>query len=57
MVVIAILIDLPLDDRAGLGDYMQFSKYTHTHTHTLPREDQCERHRMTKTTGPNCAVM
>ena len=30
MVVIVILIDLPLDDRAGLGNYMQFSKYTHT---------------------------
>ena len=30
MVVIVILIDLPLDDRAGLGDYMQFTKYTHT---------------------------
>ena len=35
MVAIVILIDLPLDDRAGLGDYMQFSKYTHTHTHRL----------------------
>ena len=55
MVVMVMRIDLPLDDRAGLGDYMQFSKCTHTHT--LPREDQCERHRMTKTTGPNCAVM
>ena len=55
MVVIVILIDFPLDDRAGLGDYMQFSK--HTHTLSLPREDQCERHRMNKTTGPNCAVM
>ena len=37
MVVMVILIDLPLDDRAGLGDYMQFSKYTHTHTHSLGR--------------------
>ena len=55
MVVIVILIDFPLDDRAGLGDYMQLSKYTQTHT--LPREDPCERHRMNKTTGLNCAVM
>ena len=37
MVVIVILIDLPLDDRAGLGDYRQFSKYTHTNTLSLKR--------------------
>ena len=37
MVVIVILIDPPLDDRAGLGDYRQFSKYTHTHTLSLGR--------------------
>ena len=31
---------------------------THTHTHTLPpREDQCEWHRMTRMTGPDCVVM
>ena len=30
---------------------------THTHTHTLPWEDQCEWHRMTRMTGPDCAVM
>ena len=37
---------------------MQFNKYTHTHTHTiLPWEDQCEWHRMTRMTGPECAVM
>ena len=29
---------------------------THTHTHT-PREDQCEWHRMTRMTGPDCVVM
>ena len=23
------------DDRAGLRGYVQFDKYTHTHTHTL----------------------
>ena len=34
---------------------MQFNKYTHTHTHT--REDQCEWHRMTRMTGPDCVVM
>ena len=27
---------------------------THTHTHT---QDQCEWHRMTRMTGPDCAVM
>ena len=27
---------------------------THTHTHT---EDQCEWHRMTRMTGPDCVVM
>ena len=45
---------------------MQFNKYTHTHTHTHthtqvplipPWEDQCEWHRMTRMTGPDCAVM
>ena len=30
--------------------------HTHTHTHT-PREDQCEWHRMTRMTGPDCVVM
>ena len=34
---------------------------THTHTHTVslipPREDQCEWHRMTRMTGPDCVVM
>ena len=37
MVVIVILIDLPLDDKARLGSYMQFSKYTHTHSLSLRR--------------------
>ena len=37
---------------AELGGYGQFNKYTHTHTHT-----QCEWHRMTRMTGPDCAVM
>ena len=51
-----------LDDRAGLRGYVQFNKYTHTHTHTqvslIPLwEDQCEWHRMTRMTGPDCAVM
>ena len=27
------------------------------HTHTPPREDQCEWHRMTRMTGPDCVVM
>ena len=35
---------------------------THTHTHTQvslipPREGQCEWHRTTRMTGPDCAVM
>ena len=34
--------------------------HTHTHTHTSiidpPWEDQCEWHRMTRITGPDCAV-
>ena len=42
---------------------MQFNKYAHTHTHTHtislipPREDQCEWHRMTRMTGPDCVVV
>ena len=37
--------------------------YIHTHIHTYintyihPREDQCEWHRMTQMTGPDCAIM
>ena len=30
---------------------------THTHLHIPPWEDQCEWHRMTRMTGPDCAVM
>ena len=30
--------------------------YIHTYIHT-PREDQCEWHRMTRMTGPDCVVM
>ena len=45
------------EDRAGLRGYVQFNKDTHTHTHTHPWEDQCEWHRMTRMTGPDCAVM
>ena len=44
--------------------YVQFNKYTHTHTHIHtqvplipPWEDQCEWHRMTRMTGPDCVVM
>ena len=43
---------------------MQFNKYAHNHTHTHTQvslislwEDQCEWHRMTRMTGPDCAVM
>ena len=32
-------------------------KNTHTHTLIPPREDQCEWHRMTRMTGPDCVVM
>ena len=38
---------------AGLRDYVQFNEYTHTH----PWEDQCEWHKITRMTGPDCAVM
>ena len=40
--------------------YVQFNKYTHTHTQVSlipPWEDQCEWHRMTRMTRPDCAVM
>ena len=50
------------DDRAGLRGYVQFNRYTHTHTHRQeslipPWEDQREWHGMPRMTGPNCAVM
>ena len=32
----------------------EWEENTHTHTHT---EDQCEWHRMTRMTGPDCVVM
>ena len=39
--------------------YIHSSTYIHTYIHTLipPREDQCEWHRMTRMTGPDCVVM
>ena len=42
--------------------YNLINTYIHTHTHTQvslipPWEDQCEWHRMTRMTGPDCAVM
>ena len=43
-------------DRAGLRGYVQFNKYIHTYM-IPPREDQCEWHRMTRMTGPDCVVM
>ena len=34
------------------------TNFCHTHTYTyIPWEDQCEWHRMTRMTGPDCAVM
>ena len=43
---------------------MQFNKYTyiqhtyiHTGTYVHTYKDQCEWHRMTRVTGPDCAVM
>ena len=49
------------DDRARLRGYVQFNKYTYIHTYIVslipPREDQCEWHRMTRMTGPDCVVM
>ena len=43
-----------VDYRAGLRGYVQFNKYTQL---IPPREDQCEWHRMTRMTGPDCVVM
>ena len=52
---------LAQDNRAGLRGYVQFNTYTYIHTyiHTYipPWEDRCEWHRMTRMTGPDCAVM
>ena len=31
--------------------------YIHINIHTYIREDQCEWHRMTRMTGPDCVVM
>ena len=31
--------------------------HTYIHTYIPPREDQCEWHRMTRMTGPDCVVM
>ena len=46
------------DDRAELRGYVQFNKYTHTQVSLIPPwKDQCEWHRMTRMTGPDCAVM
>ena len=41
------------------GDNKTKINQTHTHTYTSPPcwEDQCEWHRMTRMTGPDCAVM
>ena len=48
-----------------LRGYVQFNKYIHTYIHTYIHiyihtciwEDQCEWHRRTRMTGPDCAVM
>ena len=48
------------DDRAGLRGHVQFDKYAYIHTfinaYISPWEHQCEWHRMTRMTGPDCAV-
>ena len=36
---------------------MLADKSTNAHAHTHTREDQCEWHRMTRMTGPDCVVM
>ena len=41
----------------GLRGYVQFNKYTPQVSLIPPWEDQCEWHRMTRMTGPDCAVM
>ena len=36
----------------------RYTQYRHSlHTYIPPREDQCEWHRMTRMTGPDCVVM
>ena len=50
----------PVDDRVGLRGYVKFNKYAHAHTQVSlipPWEDQYEWHRMTRMSGPECAVM
>ena len=40
------------------GRFCNTHIHTHTHTqHISPWEDQCEWHKMTRMTGPDCAVM
>ena len=47
-----------MHEKAGLRGYVQFNKYTYIHKSLIPPwEDQCEWHKMTRMTGPDCAVM
>ena len=41
-------------DCAVKCNLINMHKYIHTY---IPREDQCEWHRMTRMTGPDCVVM
>ena len=49
------------DGMAGSRGSVQFNKNTYIDTYILslipPREDQCEWHRMTRMTGPDCVVL
>ena len=56
-------IDLQTDHETFSIHFIFIFTHTHTHTHTRraslipPCEDQCELHRMTRMTAPDCAVI
>ena len=55
-VVMCNLINTHTHNKIHTHTHNKIHTHTHTHTHT-PWEDQCEWHRMTRMTRPDCAVM
>ena len=58
--VMCDLINTHADTHADTHTHTHTHTQRHTHTYTslIPSgEDQCEWHRMTRMTGPDCAVM
>ena len=49
--------EVKFETRQKESNASQHTYYTYTHTHIPPWEDQCEWHRMTRMTGPDCVVM